>query len=171
MNLIHDTIKISFWRQGFLPNYPYHLISEEEMLNAFIYADYSFFRYYYPCPSEELQSEYDELVSAIKYHVDKYIETKLDTTPYQIPNWVYSYMMQSAISNASSTADKHDMFVLMNMDNIDDTYTPEIAASCYQISAKWLQKLPASDREHRPPTMFGEPHVIKSLRLSALSIM
>ena len=170
MNLIHDDIKIDMWRQGFLPDYPYHLISEEEMLNAFINADLSFFQYYYACPTNELQSEYDTLVEEIRYHVQQYIDTKDNSSPYEIPTWVYSYMMRSAISETSSVADKHDMFVLMNLDNIDDTYTPEIAKSCYEISKKWISRLPASQRAHRPPTMFGEPHVIKSLRLSSMNL-
>lgn len=35
-NPIHDLIKIQYIRQGYLPNIPYHLISDIEMLDAFL---------------------------------------------------------------------------------------------------------------------------------------
>ena len=37
---IHDLIKIKYIREGYLPNYPYHMISDEEVFNAFINPDY-----------------------------------------------------------------------------------------------------------------------------------
>src|SRR5574343_441788 len=33
---IHDIIKMEYVRQGYLPNFPYHLISDQEMFDAFI---------------------------------------------------------------------------------------------------------------------------------------
>lgn len=36
MSLVHDLIKIKYVREGYLPNYPYHLISDSEMCDAFI---------------------------------------------------------------------------------------------------------------------------------------
>ena len=63
MSLLHDIIKIKYTRLGYLPNYPYHLISDEEMFNAFIDLDSEsasgsgspsteayFFEDYYPNP-------------------------------------------------------------------------------------------------------------------------
>ena len=37
--LVHDLIKIKLVRAGYLPNYPYHLISDKEMCEAFISAN------------------------------------------------------------------------------------------------------------------------------------
>lgn len=34
--MLHDQIKIEYVRQGYLPNYPYHLISDKEMFDAFL---------------------------------------------------------------------------------------------------------------------------------------
>jgi hypothetical protein len=65
MSLIHDIIKIKYTRLGYLPNYPYHLISDAEMFDAFINlsgtddssgsSDYveRFFTDYYPNPFYE----------------------------------------------------------------------------------------------------------------------
>ena len=39
MNSLHDTIKIDLIRQGYLPNYPYHMISDIEMCKAFLDVD------------------------------------------------------------------------------------------------------------------------------------
>ena len=36
MSLIHDIIKIKYINLGYLPNYPYHMISDREMFDAFI---------------------------------------------------------------------------------------------------------------------------------------
>ena len=33
---VHDIIKINYTRQGYLPYYPYHLISDEEMFEGFM---------------------------------------------------------------------------------------------------------------------------------------
>ncbi len=38
--LTHDIIKIQYSREGYLPDYPYHMISDREMFNAFICIDY-----------------------------------------------------------------------------------------------------------------------------------
>ena len=37
MNYIHDIIKIMYVREGYLPNYPYHLIADDEMMFAFLH--------------------------------------------------------------------------------------------------------------------------------------
>ena len=36
MSFVHDVIKIKYAREGYLPDLPYHLISDEEMCDAFI---------------------------------------------------------------------------------------------------------------------------------------
>ena len=39
MSYIHDIIKIKYVREGWLPNWPYHLISDQEMCDAFLKQD------------------------------------------------------------------------------------------------------------------------------------
>lgn len=160
---LNNIVKIKYINEGYLPNLPYHLITDAEMVNAFI-SDGGYFDTEYSIPSSKSEGElvdaYDSLKSAINYHLSEMLNSGIT-----LPDWVYSYMFGAAICNASSEADKHDMFVLLGLDNPNDDYTEEIAESVYRISKKWLLRLPATEREHRPPTMFGEPHVIKYLRL------
>lgn len=165
--LAHDIIKIMYVEQGYLPDYPYHLISDEEMFDAFIFADDNFFSTTYPCP-RDMQSQYNELVTAIKYHIQQYLNNQLSSaaeSTYTLPDWIHSYMLGIVVSPSSPELDRHDLFVLLGMDNLDDEFTSEIYQAIYRISTKWTYKLPVTERTHRPPTMFGEPHVIKSLRL------
>lgn len=179
---IHDIIKIHMSKEGYLPNYPYHLISDEEMCDAFLpyvydkddpYAGYddcmnakfNFFRDYYPLIHSQLEDEYKLLVSEIAWHLDQLKQSTVDQ--YILPDWVYSYMLRSTISSTSNIIDLHDMFVLLGTDNLYDEFTFDCARACYEVSETWLKKLPSTERIHRPPTIFGEPHVIKSLRLDA----
>lgn len=169
MNLIHDAIKNKFVREGYLPNYPYHLISDSEMCDAFLNdSSPCYFYDNYPCLSDELKEHYELLVEDIKYHIGK---LKISTEPNpKLPDWIYSYMLDSVISINSTTADIHDLLVPMNVDNLDDIFTVEASKSCYNVSQEWLKKIPVSKLDHRHPTMFGEPHVIKSLRLKSVSV-
>jgi len=167
--LVHNIIKTNYVREGYLPNYPYHLISDKEMFNAFINnTDECYFKTHYPCIHESLKAEYDELINAIQYHIDKYIASSGDV---KLPDWVYSYMMGEVVSSESSTQERHEMLVLMNLDNLTDEMTKEVWESCLEISNAWVRKLPPSKNDHRPPTMFGEPHVIKSLRLLSVNVL
>lgn len=160
---IHDILKIKYVREGFLPDYPYHLISDEEMFYAFLNDEKEcFFRDMYPCISDSLKSKYDKLVEEIRYHINQYLSAKVDI----LPDWVYSYMLGSTIGPNSDLYDIHDMLVLLNLDNIEDTITVEIYNSIYNISQQHVRKLIEEERIHRPPTIFGEPHVIKILRLN-----
>lgn len=176
--LLHNIIKMNYVREGYLPNYPYHMISDAEMFNAFLPVgtlpeDTSsltgYFLDHYPCEYDTLSAEYKELVSALRYHLDKYL--KESDEEYQIPNWVYSYMIGEVVGPTSSIPDKHDLLVLMNVDNIDDVMTKEACESCLEISKEWVSKLPPAKNIKRPPTIFGEPHVIKSLRLKAVNVI
>lgn len=169
---------------GYLPNYPYHLISDTEMVNAFLPNNLitvdedgnkaidssvvSFFSDMYPCPDLILMAEYLELVISLRYHLDKFIDLH---GAYTIPDWVYSYMIGAVIGENSSTDDKHDLLMLMNLDNVPDNWTPEAAHYAYKISKMWIAKLSSTAREHRSPTMFGEPHVIKYLRLDSSGVI
>ena len=177
-----NIVKIKLAQQGYLPNYPYHLISDEEMCDAFLpykydasnpesgyddcmNAELNYFRDNYPLIDESLEDQYKELVIAIAWHLNEF-----KTNQEPIPDWVYSYMLDSVVSINSSQLDRHDLFVLLGTDNLYDEFDATSASACYKESTYWINKLPTSQKIHRPPTIFGEPHVIKSLRLKALNL-
>ena len=169
MSLVHDLIKIQYVREGYLPNYPYHLISDNEMCDAFINNELNYFDVNYPCISDDLKSEYDTLRDAIIYHVSEF-KSSLESNAV-MPDWVYSYMLGTVISVNSETLDKHDLLVSLSCDNVDDIFTPKAARTCLKISKEWIKKLPPKKRDNRPPTIFGEPHVIKSIRMGTLDVI
>lgn len=235
---IHDIIKIEYIRQGYLPDFPYHLISDEEMFDAFLVDELKvskqdaskikqgevslwespktyinlyklssfefviedeeylivrgarnkltefnlsvglgskcslsldcYFSVNYPLLYEEMRSAYEELISALYYHIEVHLNSARDVIPVAVPDWVYSYMNGAVISVNSDALDIHDFFSLMNLDNQAGQFTKEIQESCLEISSKWIKKLPPTKNIMRPPTMYGEPHVIKSLRIAGL---
>jgi len=72
-------------------------------------------------------------------------------------------------------SDEADIYYLYEIAEIDRPkglaeFTPDLARYCYQVSSEWIKKLPAK-YGHRPPTMFGEPHVTKSLRLLQANVL
>lgn len=166
--LVHDLIKIKLIRAGYLPNYPYHLISDEEMCNAFIYANAadtsqlvydssldiwknlkltdlsgSFFDDY-PSLNTALKSEYDTLTYSILYHIQSAIYTQSQLDEYTLPDWVYSYMLGKVISVNSDIADIHDLIKPLGVDNIDDIFTADASSKCYETSRNWVNKLISS---------------------------
>lgn len=170
---IHTNIKIKYAEEGYLPNLPPHLISDEEMFDAFMENDISYFYMNYPLLDEALREEYDTLVAAIKFHIKQYRDEGV-----AIPDWVYSYMLGVVINNSSPQLDRHFLLVGLNCDVIDDFMTPLCQSNCYQVSKKCVNRLPKKDREVwvddelvqlRPPTLFGEPHVIKYIRVNGAS--
>ena len=202
---IHDIIKIQYTRAGYLPDLPYHLISDEEMCNAFIRLpesvdkyitddyfgvttdktkntidwfqtylndvdDAMFFRDNYPLIDEEIRKEYKDLVNRIFYEIQEFRNTEDDARV--LPNWIYSYMLGVCIGPESDKLDIHDMISSMETDNLEDEYNIYCAEKCLEISRTWLKKIivPAGDTQ-RPPTMFGEPHVLKSIRLDQESLL
>lgn len=166
--ITHTIIKMHYIRYGYLPNYPYHLISDKEMFDAFINNEINYFDDNYPCEFESLRDVYTELKDAIKYHVDKHLDDPYES--YVIPDWVYSYMLGVPVTFDSSDLDKHDLLVLLDMDNLYDEITEPVMKSIYGVSKRWISKLTPTKRDHRPPTIFGEPHVLKSLRLDSADI-
>lgn len=231
---IHDLIKIKYIREGYLPNYPYHMISDVEMLNAFLNPEYvgnsnmeelQYFYYAYPMfadSASEVKKAWISLRKSIIYHIQMYkhqsqllkcdncdeylwmsefLKKKkcpicgqsLSVTQYEIPDWVYSYMLGTVIGPRSAILDIHDIILPMNVDNIDDEFGTEQAYACYEVSKNWINKtgtarihtitkedvknlnLPAilfsvgDSISLRPITIYGEPHVIKSIRLSQVS--
>ena len=177
-SLLHDAIKILYVREGYLPNYPPHLISDEEMCNAFLPIDTdksvnqiwsnfqlltygtSFFKDKYPAFDDALTLEYQELVKSIIQNLLTYC-TDLNDNRF-LPNWVYSYMLGAVIGPKSKIADIHDFLVSIDNDNLEDLYEASTGMMCYNLSSRWLARLPESSR---PPSMFAEPHVLKFIRL------
>lgn len=188
MSFINDLVKLNLVRSGYLADMPYHLISDKEMCNAFISAkqhgdkwvvdDNCYFAVNYPCMSEELSDVYNKLVDVILYHISKFQE--VDDLTYTLPDWLYSYMLGEVISINSPKADIHDMLVAMGVDNLEDEFTAEASAMCAKMSEAWMNKFILSDKQitdvdhpHfgqllRTATIFGEPHVLKFLRLQSI---
>ena len=198
MSLMHDIIKIKYTRLGYLPNYPYHLISDAEMFDAFIdlsgtddssgssgYVE-RFFTDYYPNPFYEediiyvgpsgeqisLSGEYNRLKQYIITTINDYL-THLGTAEqdnYTIPDWIYTYMLGEVIYNKPGNPDSFeyldmlDLLTLFDSNNISNEMTPQTCKLCYEQSTKYISTLTTGIR---PPTVFGEPHVIKQLRLES----
>lgn len=179
MSLIHDIVKMKYVDEGYLPNYPYHMISDEEMCRAFMDESSvsGYFFDHYTVTDESLKDDYNNLVTAIQYHIQSLISSKEDKPT--LPEWVYSYMLGVVISDQSEQQDIHDILVLVDLDNINDEFTEQAKKRCLAISRKWILKIPKDTRyisvkqadgryvqyDARPATMFGEPHVIKALRV------
>lgn len=163
---VHDTIKIMYTRMGYLPNYPYYLISDTEMFNAFT-AEGGFFDTFYPCPCEDLREAYNLLKEYIYSEIQKHIN---DET-YELADWIYSYMHMSTITYQSDMLDIDYLNTMANVDCLDGVpqFTVDTAEACLDVSTKWIKKQPS--RSGRPPTVFGEPHVIKSLRLDEANVL
>lgn len=132
-----------------------------------------FFRDFYPCGGDfckmevpqDLKDAYTELVFQMWYHINLFKESNLDIKV--LPNWIYSYMLGAVIGPKSDKIDIHDFLVLMDVDNLYDEYNPYVAEKCYRYSRDWLMRSIQDDEilKHRPPTVFGEPHVLKYLRV------
>ena len=192
--LVHDIIKIKYVNLGYLKkNYPYHLISDEEMFNAFIDLgtgftsslidpDVRFFDMYYPNPFNpgdkykrtnaagevieeiDIYEEYNKLKAYIVKSIKEYLNYA--GTPAEsehlVPNWVYTYMLGEVVYNQSEYLDIQDTLALLGCSNIDNEFTKQACAACYGTSLMYISTLTVGIR---PPTVFGEPHVIKQLRL------
>lgn len=184
--LIHDVLKIKYVELGYIKkNYPYHLISDEEMFNAFIDLgnddfnarttmidpEVRFFDDNYPNPfvdifegDLDLTEVYNALKQYIKDSINDYLRycDTLEAASHQIPPWVYTYMLGEVIYDNSEYLDKQDLLALLGCSNLDNEFTKTACAKCYSISLQYVSMLVAGTR---PPTIFGEPHVIKNLRL------
>jgi len=198
--LVHDIIKIKYVSLGYITkNYPYHMISDEEMFNAFIdlgNEDFNntttvidpsvrFFDSYYPNPFAEqdmyyekknaagevvakisLSGEYDKLVAYIKSCINDHLAYAGTAVAddHKIPDWIYTYMLGEVVYQQSEYLDIFDTLALLGCSNLDNEFTPYACFYCYVTSLGYLSTL---TRGSRPPTVFGEPHVIKQLRLGA----
>jgi len=179
-----NLVKIKLVDEGYFKNYPYHLISDEEMCDAFLHYEItddpdsdwesfkssdelSYFKDKYPLLDESLETKYRELVENIAYHINKFKSSNDDVAT--LPDWIWSYMLDCVLSVDSDKRDIHDMLVPLGIDNLDDDFLPEACEACYKVSSEWLSKIPESEKDHRPPTLFGEPHVLKCIRLYQLA--
>lgn len=161
-----DNIKIKYSQEGYLPDYPPHLISDEEMCEAFIPSKYaldtamyedkqaeaaghlgvalnsifSYFNDVYPLINKNLEPKYNILINSIKYHIVRLI-TKVPLFRQNLPDWVYSYMLGQVVNHTSSQQDRHYLLVGIGLDNIDDVLTSDVEAYIYNISKRWFNKL------------------------------
>ena len=193
--LVHDILKIKYVQLGYIKkNYPYHMISDEEMFSAFI--DYGaedegslidpevrFFDNNYPNPFEKedfiyqkknaqgevveeisLSGEYSKLktyiANTIADHL-KYAGTT-EADKHLVPDWIYTYMLGEVVYQNSDYLDIQDTLALLNCTNTDNEFTQKACVACYVTSLNYVSTLTTG---FRPPTVFGEPHVIKNLRL------
>lgn len=162
MSIIYDIAKIKYSNEGYLPDYPYHMISDKEMFDAFINNQDNFFSDNYPCPGEEFEEIYSDILDKIRYHIDKYLE---DET-YQIPVWIHSYMLGGVIGINSDERDRRDYIELLGVDaSPTNEFTDEVYRETYSISDDVISKLSSTDAQHRPITIFGEPDVVKQLKI------
>ena len=167
MTLTNNIIKIMYVTMGYLPNYPYHMISDKEMVEAFIGEDGYFDSMYY-CPGESVREDYDKLKLSIEAVLMDYLQDNIDV----IPDWIYSYMLGNTITYSSDVLEIEYLYELTGVKPATsyDTFDENLAQACLSVSKEWLKKQSSAAR-FRTPTMFGEPHVIKSLRLSAADIL
>lgn len=164
---INDIIKIMYVNMGYLPNYPYHMITDAEMVEAFI-GEGQFFDTEYYCPAESMQEAYHLLRDNIEAVLQDYLEDNIT----EIPDWVYSYMLGNTITYNSDVEDIEYLYELTSVEPrlSFDIFDEQLAEECLAVSTDWLKKQSAKTYD-RVPTMFGEPHVIKSLRLASADIL
>lgn len=193
--LVHDILKIKYVNLGYLKkNYPYHLISDEEMFNAFIDLgtgftsklidpNVRFFDMYYPNPFAEedyiyqktnamgevieeisLSGEYSKLKAYIISAINEYLTYygTSEESNHLVPDWVYTYMLGEVVYTKSEYLDIYDTLELLGCSNLDNEFTREACIACYRTSLNYISTLTTGIR---PPTIFGEPHIIKNLRM------
>ncbi|MCM1226437.1 MAG: hypothetical protein NC320_03300 [Clostridium sp.] len=195
--LVQNLIKIKLINEGYLPNYPYHMISISEMCDAFIKYEVNgvcsgYFYTAYPKPfgnnlSSEVMKAWDDLEKTIVFYLCQLKHS--ENIDFTLPDWIYSYMLGVVIGPKSNTLDIHDLITPLGVDNLDDEFGGSQYAACYKVSKEWIRKTKLTETytitkgdikklklphtlfspediiELRPPTIFGEPHVIKSVRL------
>lgn len=191
-NLLHNIIKISYSKMGYLPDYPYHLISDREMFNAFLHRDEEsgelsgyFIDTYYPSLSEDTilgrepddistpPSEWekktvadvmDRLETIILNHISDYIENDSE-----VPTWVYSYMTGAVIHPNSPEDDflnlTHDLGI-ETKGKSKELILKELQTWAYRLSWIYEKTIPVADWiSERPSTIFFEPIILRQIRL------
>jgi len=169
---------MKYVREGYLPNHPYHLISDDEMCDAFMrltqdeedekgnptghYTYKGYFFLMYPLLDLELNTEdssyasmiYSNLVKAIHYHVTTFKNRDYDTVI--LPDWVYSYMLGTVVSVMSNTLDIHDIIEPLEVDNEDDLFEGEQSIACYKVSEEWNRKVTVLEEERFSPLVLSK---------------
>jgi hypothetical protein len=79
-------------------------------------------------------------------------------------------MNGATIGPNSDLYDKHYLLDMLELDNADDEFSVEVYEDIYKMSQKYIGKLSDQKKLHRPPTIFGEPHVVKILRLESAEL-
>jgi len=156
---------MKYVNEGYLPNYPYHLISDDEMCDAFIrltqddidkngnptgtYTYKGYFFMMYPLLDLELNHEdgsdeiepmaYSNLVKAIHYHIYSFKNRTADHAI--LPDWIYSYMLGPVISVSSPIPDIHDVIEPIDADNEDDFFEGYQSIACYKVSRDWNHRV------------------------------
>ena len=145
---IHDLIKIKLVDEGYLPNIPYHLISDAEMCNAFIDDSQGVLRGYfidnYPAyTSDNINAvyAYQNLILSIYCYLQLYLQYHKDNIEYKIPDWVYSYMLGAVISVNSDKRDIHDLILPLGVDNIPDDFDDACMEACFSENFKRIKIL------------------------------
>lgn len=168
MSLTLDLAKVRYSKFGYIEPIPYYLISTEEVCNAFMSqtTDSGYFFDNYPLLDSTMLNEYNLLVASIRSILSDIIdvasvESVLLNGVDDPPDWVSAYMLGSVISVNSSYRDISYLNSLFGISS--DQFDATTQSNCLSESKLWLSKFP--DDAHRPPAMFGEPDVIKSLRL------
>lgn len=113
-----------------------------------------------------LTSAYRVLVEGLVHQLDTY-KASVDDNKV-LPNWVYSYMLCSTLTYTSPTLELHDLQSLMNTQKHSDVFDTVTALNCYECSKVWVSR--HAQRGARCPTIFGEPHVLKYLRLKSAAV-
>ena len=156
--LTHLEMMLSAQRNGKLQTIGF----TQKNFDAFLQEDGGFFAINYPLLDDDLQEDYNLLFSGITECIQAHITDGVD-----IPSWVYSYMLGNTLSIYSDSADIAYLYELLGLPTeVYDTFGADLQPACLEVSKEWLSKLPAKYGS-RPATLFGEPHVIKSLRLAA----
>lgn len=170
--ILVDAIKIKYIQAGYLPDWPYHLISDAEMIDAFIFNEYNFFDDNYKIDStdEDIMLLFSKLKAEIVYFADK---CKTNNSIADMPHWVISYMLGAVTCPTSPLKDIDELISLSNLKDLvpSGEMNTLLYRSNAKVSREWIAKLPSSKKEHRPVTIFGEPHVLKSLRLAQVDVL
>lgn len=209
--LSKDLVKIKLVNMGYVPNYPYHLISDTEMCLGFLNCKAGSGYFFDAYPSDinpNLEYGYSQLLLSIQYYLCLIM---YGAGKYEIPDWVYSYMLGATIGVQSDPRDIHDLIYPLGVDNVDDIFDAKAAKACWDTSLRWIQRtretkfisIPPALKDtieaylracpiydttlydiysynhlpsgmygainERPATMFGEPHVVKQVRLDKSS--
>ena len=135
--------KIRLSNSGYLPNYPYHLISDKELYDAFMDCKSGtgyFFDAYPFLNNSALSVPYKQLVLTIQYYL---LLAQLSTAANareDIPDWIYSYMLGFVIGVQSDKKDIHDLIYPLGVDNVDDDFNWQCSVACVNTSQEWIKR-------------------------------